>query len=47
MNAAKLHSDKIVEQLTERLLERQFSEDEIRKIWNLNWMRVYLTACGG
>ena len=47
MNVAKLHSDKIVERLTERLLERQFSEDEIRKIWNLNWMRVCLTAWGG
>ncbi len=47
MNAAKLHSAKIVEQLTERPLERQFSEDEIRKIWNLNWMRVCLTAWGG
>ncbi len=47
MNVAKLHSDKIVERLTERLLEQQFSEDEIRKIWDLNWMRVYLTAWGG
>ena len=46
MNAAKLHSDKIVERLTERLLKRQFSEDEIRKIWDLNWMRVYLGARG-
>ena len=47
MNVAKLHSDKIVERLTERLLEQQFSENEIRKIWDLNWMRVYLTAWGG
>jgi len=47
LNVAKLHSDKIVERLTERLLEQQFSEDEIRKIWDLNWMRVYLTAWGG
>jgi len=47
LNVAKLHSDKIVERLTERLLEQQFSENEIRKIWDLNWMRVYLTAWGG
>ena len=47
MNVAKLHSARIVERLTERLLERQFSENEIRKIWDLNWMRVCLTAWGG
>ncbi len=27
--------------LTERLVERGFSESDIRKIWGLNWMRVY------
>ena len=27
--------------LTDRLVERQFSEDDIRKVLGLNWMRVY------
>ena len=27
--------------LTERMLERGFGEDEVRKIWDLNWIRVY------
>ena len=27
--------------LTEQLVERQFSEDDIRKVLGFNWMRVY------
>ncbi|MEL0112409.1 MAG: membrane dipeptidase, partial [Rickettsiales bacterium] len=27
--------------LTERLLERGFGEEDIRKVLGLNWMRVY------
>lgn len=32
--------------LTERLVERGFSASEIRKIWGLNWMRVYRAVWG-
>ncbi|MGK0171254.1 MAG: membrane dipeptidase, partial [Gammaproteobacteria bacterium] len=32
--------------LTERLMEREFSESEIRKILGLNWMRVYRDVWG-
>ena len=33
--------------LTERLVERGFSEEDIRKVWGLNWMRVYREVWGG
>jgi membrane dipeptidase len=33
--------------LTERLVSRGFSEQEIRKILGLNWMRVYREVWGG
>lgn len=32
---------------TEALLSRAFSEEEIRKILGLNWMRVYRAVCCG
>ena len=32
--------------LTERLVERGFSEEDIRKVWGLNWMRVYREVWG-
>ena len=32
--------------LTERLVERQFSETDIRKVLGLNWMRVYRDVWG-
>ncbi len=32
--------------LTERLLERGFAEDEVRKVLGLNWMRVYRAVWG-
>lgn len=32
--------------LTERLVEREFAEDEIRKVLGLNWMRVYRSVWG-
>jgi membrane dipeptidase len=33
--------------LTERLVERGFSEGDIRKVWGLNWLRVYRAVWGG
>ncbi len=33
--------------LTERLIERSFSEAEVRQIWGLNWIRVYREVWGG
>ncbi len=33
--------------LTERLIARGFSEEDIRKIWGLNFLRVYRTVWGG
>ncbi len=32
--------------LTRRLLERGFSDDDVRAIWGLNWLRVYRDAWG-
>jgi len=32
--------------LTERLLERGFSEADVRKVLGLNWLRVYRAVWG-
>ncbi len=42
-----IETPRTLPRLTERLLERGFSEDDIRKIWGLNWMRVYREVWGG
>jgi len=36
-----IETPRTLERLTERLVERKFSEDDIRKVLGLNWMRVY------
>ena len=42
-----IETPQTLETLTEALIRRQFSEEEIRKIWGLNWMRVYREVWGG
>ncbi len=41
-----IETPKSLEKLTERLLARGFVEDDIRKIWGLNFMRVYRAIWG-
>lgn len=41
-----IETPQTLQRLTERLLERGFSELDIRKIWGLNWMRVYRAVWG-
>ncbi|MBT5494576.1 MAG: peptidase M19 [Alphaproteobacteria bacterium] len=36
-----IETPRTLDRLTDRLVERQFSEDDIRKVLGLNWMRVY------
>jgi membrane dipeptidase len=36
-----IETPRTLERLTERLVEREFSEGDIRKILGLNWLRVY------
>jgi membrane dipeptidase len=36
-----IETPRTLDRLTDRLVERQFSEDDIRKALGLNWMRVY------
>ncbi len=36
-----------LQNLTHRLVERGFAEDEIRKILGFNWMRVFRNIWGG
>ena len=42
-----IETPRTLQNLTARLLERGFSELDIRKIWGLNWMRVYREVWGG
>lgn len=42
-----IETPQTLERLTERLLQRGFAEEDIRKIWGLNWMRVYRAVWGG
>ena len=42
-----IETPRTLPRLTERLIERRFSEEDIRKIWGLNWMRVYRAVWGG
>ena len=42
-----IETPKTLHRLTEALLSRAFSEEEIRKILGLNWMRVYWAVWGG
>jgi membrane dipeptidase len=44
---AGIETPRTLQALTERLLARGFSEDEIRKIWGLNFLRVYRAVWGG
>ncbi len=44
---AGIETPRTLPALTERLLERGFSEDDIRKIWGLNFIRVYRAVWGG
>ena len=44
---AGIETPRTLEKLTERLLARGFGEDDIRKIWGLNFMRVYCAVWGG
>lgn len=44
---AGIETPRTLEKLTGRLLERGFSEEDIRKIWGLNFMRVYRRVWGG
>jgi membrane dipeptidase len=36
-----IETPRTLERLTERLVEREFSEGDIRKVLGLNWLRVY------
>jgi len=42
-----IETPRTLERLTEQLLVRGFGEDDIRKIWGLNFMRVYRAVWGG
>ncbi|MEC8204047.1 MAG: membrane dipeptidase, partial [Pseudomonadota bacterium] len=42
-----IETPRTLHNLTARLLERGFSELDIRKIWGLNWMRVYREVWAG
>jgi membrane dipeptidase len=42
-----IETPRTLPRLTERLVERGFSEGDIRKIWGLNWLRVYRAVWGG
>ena len=42
-----IETPRTLEPLTRRLLERGFSESDVRKIWGLNWIRVYRQVWGG
>ena len=44
---AGIETPRTLQKLTERLLERGFSETDIRKIWGLNFLRVYRAVWGG
>ena len=41
-----IETPRTLHRLTERLVARRFSENDIRKIWGLNWMRVYREVWG-
>lgn len=42
-----IETPRTLQRLTERMVSRQFSESEIRKVLGLNWMRVYRAVWGG
>ncbi len=42
-----IETPRTLPRLTERLLERGFSEEDIRKIWGGNWIRAYRAVWGG
>lgn len=42
-----IETPRTLSRLTERLIERGFSEGDIRKIWGLNFLRVYRQVWGG
>jgi membrane dipeptidase len=42
-----IETPRTLPRLTHRLVERGFSEVDIRAIWGLNWMRVYRAVWGG
>ena len=43
---AGIETPRTLPRLTERLRERDFSEADVRKIFGLNWMRVYRQVWG-
>ena len=43
----RTETPRTLENLTERMLQRGFEEDDIRKVWGQNWMRVYAQVWDG